>query len=209
MFLAIMNRQCSIPACAGNAISPASPWLSLAVHPRVCGECVLRTGLPFSSIGSSPRVRGTHPYWPELHAKDRFIPACAGNATTSMPNMSKLPVHPRVCGERAYPSDTMATLSGSSSRVRGTPRVTVCGDRRSRFIPACAGNARRCQPARSAAPVHPRVCGERSPSLKLTHTAFGSSPRVRGTLRARDGQARQKRFIPACAGNACSAMDAP
>ena len=68
-----------IPACAGNIYAQQSMLLSVAVHPRVCGEHGLSPFLSFAIIGSSPRVRGTcRP--PIRYARPRrFIPACAGN----------------------------------------------------------------------------------------------------------------------------------
>ena len=51
-------------------------------------------------------------------------------------------------------------------------------------------------------PVHPRGCGERVSEGLPALAAFGSSPRVRGTL-VRDAEFFQRRrFIPAGAGNA-------
>ena len=49
--------------------------------------------------------------------------------------------------------------------------------------------------------VHPRVCGEHKPLRGLSILSPGSSPRVRGTSRARLFLALLDRFIPACAGN--------
>ena len=50
--------------------------------------------------------------------------------------------------------------------------------------------------------VHPRVCGERNRNARADTTAYGSSPRVRGTLIRGAVQVIDGRFIPACAGNA-------
>ena len=132
----------------------------------------------------------------------RFIPACAGNS------YSKSPGAP--------------FITGSSPRVRGTPRQFVQPLGQHRFIPACAGNSlhgtrKGCRP-----PVHPRVCGElpfqqshRRRGRRFipacagnsfldhrgTGRVAGSSPRVRGTRVRRTGGRGQCRFIPACAGN--------
>ena len=68
-----------IPACAGNRRQ--SVWLRRAppVHPRVCGEQASFAASTSTSIGSSPRVRGTVKGGPGLSRQTRFIPACAGN----------------------------------------------------------------------------------------------------------------------------------
>ena len=89
-----------IPACAGNADHPRSQHIARAVHPRVCGERADGVGRFAVVSGSSPRVRGTHIRRQRERAVDRFIPACAGNATRSAFQQSRRAVHPRVCGER-------------------------------------------------------------------------------------------------------------
>ncbi len=131
-----------IPACAGNTKDACCILLSRSVHPRVCGEHEIRYGLPKTSEGSSPRVRGTRG---ELNRKSnrlRFIPACAGNTTLGIKSFYRATVHPRVCGEHGYKPPSRPQLNGSSPRVRGTLTATnnTCGG--NRFIPACAGNTR-------------------------------------------------------------------
>ena len=78
---------------------------------------------------------------------------------------------------------------GSSPRVRGTADSALFIPARGtdRFIPACAGNRRRCR-------LHDPACGR----------PIGSSPRVRGTGREGWLYGLQRRFIPACAGNSLS-----
>ncbi len=197
-----MSRHRFIPACAGNASlyrfrSPAAP-----VHPRVCGERSRLESLCIAVCGSSPRVRGTLDCVHYETPLGRFIPACAGNATSSMRRRSSKSVHPRVCGERLRGAEWFECAVGSSPRVRGTrfPGAATC--QCSRFIPACAGNALDHAKDISRGSVHPRVCGERTVTAGATTTQTGSSPRVRGTQRRGAGRATPDRFIPACAGNA-------
>ena len=110
-------------------------------------------------------------------------------------------VHPRVCGELLAAARLTTHLTGSSPRVRGTPRRGARGLRRERFIPACAGNSYRSSSVSAAAPVHPRVCGELFGGSFIEGARYGSSPRVRGTPAGGAGGGRAVRFIPACAGN--------
>ncbi len=107
-----------------------------------------------------------------------------------------------MCGERQVGAYRGGIASGSSPRVRGTPRCRSCGVRRRRFIPACAGNARCATPGSRPSSVHPRVCGERDRNLMPAPAMGGSSPRVRGTLPVDFTYIAHLRFIPACAGNA-------
>ncbi len=176
-----INIRRFIPACAGNADAARAMRPIMAVHPRVCGERgdLIRIGNPV--IGSSPRVRGTLTARRLSRLPKRFIPACAGNACRSVRGAATVPVHPRVCGERLDGGGTPRAFAGSSPRVRGTLSLLAMLALRDRFIPACAGNARRCAAPRRSSPVHPRVCGERPGRRSGFVAAIGSSPRVRGT----------------------------
>ena len=194
-----------IPACAGNATRWSRCGGLAAVHPRVCGERIACIAVAGTSIGSSPRVRGTPGLAAPAARVPRFIPACAGNACSLLIVAVSRPVHPRVCGERRMTPAERASADGSSPRVRGTLRRG--GDRPAmgRFIPACAGNAPIAWKRARNPPVHPRVCGERHDTPLSRQFVDGSSPRVRGTRSPCRRGARARRFIPACAGNALAA----
>ena len=173
-----------------------------AVHPRVCGERVCSTVVRSAKLGSSPRVRGTRYQRCSDSTERRFIPACAGNALAESVCAASTSVHPRVCGERATTWRRNFSWCGSSPRVRGTPGGVDEGVVAGRFIPACAGNATDAPMPISSHSVHPRVCGERMSPCVSAKAKNGSSPRVRGTRRARRTNQARPRFIPACAGNA-------
>ncbi len=191
-----------IPACAGNASRFRLLARVTAVHPRVCGERVASDHRVERFSGSSPRVRGTLRIRARALTIVRFIPACAGNAPQLRDRARRPAVHPRVCGERYDRCRVDDPMTGSSPRVRGTRLRSAAALARVRFIPACAGNARPRAVIPTAAPVHPRVCGERGPHSGSGRRAAGSSPRVRGTRDLRRSRALRIRFIPACAGNA-------
>ena len=191
-----------IPACAGNADGCCKRISISTVHPRVCGERWCWCSAMGSTGGSSPRVRGTRT-GPASHDMPlRFIPACAGNAIYGSSSRSLSTVHPRVCGERTPGNRGTAMTPGSSPRVRGTPEAVEAERERTRFIPACAGNAHGSIEKGEVKSVHPRVCGERSAASCFARVQGGSSPRVRGTHRQSKGRNQRERFIPACAGNA-------
>ncbi len=90
---------------------------------------------------------------------------------------------------------------GSSPQVRGTVRITLDVDPQNRFIPAGAGNIRKCVQDRSQTTVHPRRCGEQYPAFSIPSIQSGSSPQVRGTDSYYADIAFASRFIPAGAGN--------
>ena len=70
-----------------------------------------------------------------------------------------------------------------------------------RFIPASAGNTPNNPNMPSAAPVHPRVCGEHRSGSGGHNVSGGSSPRLRGTQPLVFLRQPERRFIPASAGN--------
>ena len=196
------DRSRFIPACAGNASLLAAHAALVAVHPRVCGERGIYWIWQGAITGSSPRVRGTRRRSSKPDPHRRFIPACAGNASTNSPSGGLVKVHPRVCGERTKTEFAKWTKAGSSPRVRGTRTEDLTKAKGVRFIPACAGNAAQYRDITIPCAVHPRVCGERRYGEKLKCLWGGSSPRVRGTPALHDLQRLLERFIPACAGNA-------
>ena len=133
--------------------------------------------------GSSPRVRGTLCHAPRQCWRIRFIPACAGNTASKRIVCIGAPVHPRVCGEHSRPPPARPRSTGSSPRVRGTPRWRAWPPFGAGFIPACAGNTLADAAEVAGYAVHPRVCGEHSRRVCHASVCGGSSPRVRGTLR--------------------------
>ena len=156
--------------------------------------------------GSSPRMRGTpgrrDPHQPE----GRFIPAHAGNTYSVFRARPALAVHPRACGEHSEIVRAALEAYGSSPRMRGTHKETSIFRRKTRFIPAHAGNTVIRWVINQPWAVHPRACGEHgvhpnypagisrfipahagntplSPRPQWRHD--GSSPRMRGTLASR------------------------
>ena len=89
--------------------------------------------------------------------------------------------HPRVCGEHPRMRPLATMRSGSSPRVRGTPRADTVRD--------------------GAWVDHPRVCGEHKNCRGGSDEGAGSSPRVRGTQFHHHKHLRRQGIIPACAGN--------
>ena len=195
-----MHKRFS-PACAGNGGQAHSDLSPLPVQPRVCGE---RNQSPIASPnagGSAPRVRGTVSRHPRYHRAARFSPACAGNGQRRQRTVRRVPVQPRVCGERSSATFRGLRPSGSAPRVRGTDRWRQLYRTSHRFSPACAGNGSPGRVFPSSAAVQPRVCGEREIASAESGRAIGSAPRVRGTAEGHRPHIVSQRFSPACAGN--------
>ena len=194
-----------IPARAGNAVSVATPDSSSTVHPRAGGERPHCEQVSSFIVRSSPRGRGTHLAGRAGGLADRFIPARAGNASSSSWIAVLATVHPRAGGERASKRAIRAIQAGSSPRGRGTPGVPSAFRDAGRFIPARAGNARSDRGRRRTRTVHPRAGGERDVMDFILVTAAGSSPRGRGTRGESPRAVPSHRFVPARAGNASAA----
>ena len=90
---------------------------------------------------------------------------------------------------------------GSSPLARGTRHALDRTDRCIRFIPARAGNTLSPRGGHAEGPVHPRSRGEHTSPSYWRPSGSGSSPLARGTHSPRPPPRRQRRFIPARAGN--------
>ena len=179
--MCLSGRVRFIPASAGNIHAGKHATDIEPVHPRVCGEHMFAQISRAEENGSSPRLRGTFTLENTPRISNRFIPASAGNISTT--TLFCLP------------------LRGSSPRLRGTYGQHKDHPHRVRFIPASAGNIHGYRSTAPAPTVHPRVCGEHTYDQAWIVSGDGSSPRLRGTsIPARRGGGLQ-RFIPASAGN--------
>ena len=190
-----------IPARAGNTWPGSPPTTPGTVHPRSRGEHRLPPACGPVRDGSSPLARGTRILTQNEGRRKRFIPARAGNTTSSAGCAIAPAVHPRSRGEHPEARPALRLLDGSSPLARGTLQVAVLLLHLVRFIPARAGNTRRrmCAPCRPA--VHPRSRGEHSRGRSRPLPAPGSSPLARGTPRSESRARAGLRFIPARAGN--------
>ena len=95
----------------------------------------------------------------------------------------------------------MLLLVGSSPHMRGTQTCFYPQFHKAGIIPAHAGNtpARRMRVAVRG--DHPRTCGEHRARSVLICAALGSSPHMRGTPCVGVDPHRDRRIIPAHAGN--------
>ncbi len=131
----------------------------------------------------------------------RFIPADAGNSSSTPCPATAGAVHPRGRGEQfTYPAGQGGDI-GSSPRTRGTERNRPARSAFERFIPADAGNRAYQPPIICSTTVHPRGRGEQLQCADNADGTTGSSPRTRGTGWRYCRPADMARFIPADAGN--------
>ena len=129
-----------IPAHAGNTRAATPPPAVREDHPRACGEHQPVYPALLVTVGSSPRMRGTHDPITALCVLRGIIPAHAGNTESTLTVRKKYRDHPRACGE--HPNIVIKTVKvlGSSPRMRGTLRGYRLEKRGIGIIPAHAGN---------------------------------------------------------------------
>ena len=111
----------SIPACAGEPMTPLTAAKAFWVYPRVCGGT---TCLPVNANpdeGLSPRVRGNRRPCRSRRRPQGSIPACAGEPDRPTSTSPTTRVYPRVCGGTHSRPQSGPASSGLSPRVRGNP----------------------------------------------------------------------------------------
>ena len=166
----------------------------------MCGEKGSAINKQSELEGSPPRVRGKVTPVPCTRTKSRITPACAGKSTLPRRGSASQQDHPRVCGEKAEKKRFVWDSSGSPPRVRGKGLYCVCGYFYARITPACAGKRNRHPIRWKTDGDHPRVCGEKRPSLSWCRLLSGSPPRVRGKVDMKGTEKPPSRITPACAG---------
>ncbi len=210
-----------IPAGAGNSfLSPVSArWWP--VYPRWCGELEHIYDATERNIGLSPLARGTQRWYlqktkprglsrlargtqiltPQLRARSRFIPACAGNSATTTSCCASPAVYPRRRGELKLAIRLGYASRGLSPLARGTPGSGDPDRFDMRFIPAGAGNSNVLLQRQQIVTVYPRRRGELCGSIGRYRRKYGLSPLARGTPVRPPEFPSNPRFIPAGAGN--------
>ncbi len=199
-------KERSIPACAGEPLERAFDRTHRTVYPRVCGGTRLTKCWKLAIEGLSPRVRGNPDMGTGEVARDRSIPACAGEPRGAYSSNEAGPVYPRVCGGTYTSNFIPIAYQGLSPRVRGNPAASSLPSLSRGSIPACAGEPCIPRGMQPPATVYPRVCGGTLLRLITRELASGLSPRVRGnpSMGVENGSSRGS--IPACAGEPCKAV---
>ena len=88
-----------IPAHAGNSDHGGVPERTVMDHPRACGELAFWISPAATTVGSSPRMRGTPVILMTGWRRIRIIPAHAGNSRQRAAVDGWMADHPRACGE--------------------------------------------------------------------------------------------------------------
>ena len=190
-----------IPAHAGQ--TDVARWSGnwRTDHPRACGaNSALRPSNILQS-GSSPRMRGKRRCQLSQMARDRIIPAHAGQTCGGRRGPACSADHPRACGANLNAYSCVLAARGSSPRMRGKQGNVHRMPAHWRIIPAHAGQT--CSLLRVSAVLfsdHPRACGANSLRATSAFITSGSSPRMRGKRVTVTGGDTDSRIIPAHAG---------
>lgn len=202
-------------------------WMSLEKPATVAADPVKSTKwdeFTACRAESSPRVRGAVPAEPRRHPEAGIIPACAGSRKRFTSCQTHRRNHPRVCGEQVMASSCLASLlgssprmrgagsscdgvansSGSSPHVRGAAQLLRQGPHVPGIIPACAGSRNSPRLDARGFRDHPRAGGEQAFSKENIDFGAGSSPRMRGAGMAPHTALRHAGIIPAHAGSSLS-----
>ena len=171
----------SIPACAGEPISPSWRYRRRRVHPRVCGGAKFDPAYKDALEGPSPRVRGSRLQKLPQSVTIGSIPACAGEPISRLTISACFRVHPRVCGGALIAVSLRSGRKGPSPRVRGSHSCIAQSHYSFGSIPACAGEPGESGVTTAANGVHPRVCGGAALRDTFDNGGTGPSPRVRGS----------------------------
>ena len=199
----------SIPAHAGQPISPRCERRFAWVYPRACGATIQLRAFPASAMGLSPRMRGNlYRVLPETIAK-RSIPAHAGQPGILTGKSRNRSVYPRACGATGRPLIFLSPAIGLSPRMRGNQTNTASSSCIRRSIPAHAGQPALMSETPRQVKVYPRACGA-TPFAQLVNGFMrGLSPRMRGNHIQYRNIRKRYRSIPAHAGQPQQAIPAP
>ena len=150
--------------------------------------------------GLSPRGRGNLRSSRHAVARDRSIPAWAGEPGSPITGQSRKRVYPRVGGGTFTPQQWIAESRGLSPRGRGN--LPSCQPRTGRqgSIPAWAGEPICHTFAPFQPEVYPRVGGGTRIGINTVTNGYGLSPRGRGNPPDREGNGQILGSIPAWAG---------
>ena len=190
----------SIPARAGEPRRPRRRPGRRGVYPRACGGAALTAAESDIASGLSPRVRGSRNAEAARVRKLGSIPARAGEPSPAPGRGAAPAVYPRACGGAVSIGRRPRRASGLSPRVRGSQRAQRADRDPAGSIPARAGEPEATKHDGPRRGVYPRACGGARRIGQDALLAYGLSPRVRGSRRARDPHEADHRSIPARAG---------
>ena len=189
-----------IPAHAGKTGTYGARLPHPTAHPRSRGENWNVWCASPPPHGSSPLTRGKPVEASVERCSGRLIPAHAGKTAGQRGRYRRRAAHPRSRGENRVRADGHGRRRGSSPLTRGKLQMTYNLDLTEGLIPAHAGKTIRDRGRLGLRRAHPRSRGENSHVIRMSPSAFGSSPLTRGKRGGGRRSRRGGRLIPAHAG---------
>ena len=92
------------PAYAGKSFAYAEAFAVAEDHPRLCGEKAVFRFSFLCASGSPPPMRGKVVRYDEFAFYSGITPAYAGKSLSGLSVRLLYRDHPRLCGEKSYPS---------------------------------------------------------------------------------------------------------
>ena len=170
------------------------------MYPRASGGTLpIAVAVPGYS-GVSPRERGNRTSIRAGMARSGCIPARAGEPSAGRPTCDCEKVYPRASGGTGAMSTASDGSAGVSPRERGNPQPPPPVSPRPGCIPARAGEPCRRSGLSFRMRVYPRASGGTNSRRRFSARTVGVSPRERGNLVEELVVTRDRRCIPARAG---------
>ena len=190
----------SIPAHAGEPQRTRSSAGGGRVYPRPRGGTPRVVRVPHPHLGLSPPTRGNRALRQFGLRHQRSIPAHAGEPSQGFRRSRTMKVYPRPRGGTDAVLDLSEQDAGLSPPTRGNRRNLTFKRKRTRSIPAHAGEPPINLVSRWLGQVYPRPRGGTRGAVGSSAGTFGLSPPTRGNLDVHAGGHRQRGSIPAHAG---------
>ena len=137
-------------------------------HPRLCGE---KGGFFCKSLvyeGSPPPMRGKGLVGRDPCVNHRITPAYAGKSTAGTSPRCRFWDHPRLCGEKFRIPRIAASQLGSPPPMRGKDFGSGFVEIQAGITPAYAGKSSVADRTFTPQRDHPRLCGEKLETCKIT-----------------------------------------
>ena len=150
------------PACAGKRSGQRRCTAGTWDHPRMRGEKTIKNGHCQASQGSPPHARGKVHVRMICACNTGITPACAGKSDCLSVLKERLRDHPRMRGEKCYPSCRAGYTGGSPPHARGKGDAIVDKSIWAGITPACAGKSNDLKFVDQTIRDHPRMRGEKA-----------------------------------------------
>ena len=168
------------PAYAGKSLAHVHAAFAGQDHPRICGEKAQINHRKEVLLGSPPHMRGKVHTQSPRSPPSGITPAYAGKSGLGLFDVLPDRDHPRICGEKPNRLLWEHWKEGSPPHMRGKAMPASCSMVSPGITPAYAGKRTFVDISDVPTRDHPRICGEKQPTMSASSTSRGSPPHMRG-----------------------------